>query len=112
MGISYFSFVYKPKNIIDKNIEEQRSILGPLLFNIFINDIFWFVDKAEIANYADDNITYGVENCIMTLLKVLEEDTLSVLNWFRFNEMVPNQGKCHLMIADIDHKHYEQATQF
>ena len=81
-----------------------------MLFNIFINDIFWFVDKAEIANYADDNTTYGVENCIMTLLKVLEEDTLSVLNWFRFNEMVPNQGKCHLMIADIDHKHYDSKS--
>merc|ERR1712168_654032 len=44
----------------------QGSILGPLLFNIF-----WFVDEAKIANYADDNTTYGVENCIMTLLKVL-----------------------------------------
>ena len=41
---------------------------------------------------------------IMTLLKCLEEDTYSVLNWFRYNEMMPNQGKCHLMIADIDHK--------
>ena len=88
----------------------QGSILGPLLFNIFINDIFWFVDKTEIANYADDNTTYGVENCIMTLLKVLEQDTLSVLNWFRFNEMVPNQGKYHLMIADIDHKHYDSKS--
>ena len=71
----------------------QGSILGPLLFNIFINDIFWFVDKTEIANYADDNTTYGAEKCIMTLLKCLEGDTFSVLNWFRFNEMVPNQGK-------------------
>ena len=88
----------------------QGSILGPLLFNIFINDIFWFVDKSEIANYADDNTAYGVETCIMTLLKVLEEDTFSVLNWFRFNEMVPNQGKCHLMVADIDHKHYDSKS--
>jgi hypothetical protein len=46
----------------------------------------------------------------MTLLKYLEADTMSVLNWFRFNEMVPNQGKCHLMIADIDHKHYESKS--
>ena len=54
----------------------QGSILGPLLFNIFINDIFWFIDDTKIANYADDNTTYGVEKTIMTLLKCLESDTL------------------------------------
>jgi hypothetical protein len=85
----------------------QGSILGPLLFNIFINDIFFFLEKTNIANFADDNTPYCVENDIMTLLKSLESDTGTVLNWFRFNEMKPNQGKCHLMIADITHKYYE-----
>ena len=88
----------------------QGSILGPLLFNIFINDIFFFLEKTRIANYADDNTTYCVENDVMTLLKHLEADTYSVLNWFRFNEMKPNQGKCHLMIADIDHTHYDSKS--
>ena len=36
----------------------QWSILRPLLFNIFINDIFLFVKHTKITNYADDNTTY------------------------------------------------------
>ena len=43
----------------------------------------------------------------MTLLKSLESDTFTVLNWFRFNEMKPNQGKCHLLVAENDHKLYD-----
>ena len=85
----------------------QGSILGPLLFNIFINDIFFFLEKTNIANFADDNTPYSVENDIMSLLKSLESDTYTVLNWFRFNEMKPNQGKCHLMVADINHRDYD-----
>ena len=38
----------------------QGSILGPLLVNIFINDIFFFIKKARIANYADDSICNGI----------------------------------------------------
>ena len=42
----------------------------------------------------------------MELLKTLKRETLNVLNWFKINEMKPNQNKCHLVVADIDHTKY------
>ena len=80
----------------------QGSILGPLLFNIFMNDIFFFIKKTNIANYADDNTAYTSEHNVVSLLKTLEDEITIVLNWFRINEMKSNDDKCHLIIANTD----------
>ena len=71
----------------------QGSILGPLLFNIFVNDLFLFVSSSNLSNYADDNTFYtsGYN------LKVLLNDLNKVTEWFLENYMVLNAGKCHLM---------------
>ena len=37
----------------------QGSILGPLLFNIFLNDLFLFIERTNICNFADDNTIYS-----------------------------------------------------
>ena len=71
-----------------------------------MNDIFFFLNEAKIANYADDNSTYTIEKDIMKLLTTLETETSSVLNWFKYNEMKPNPNKCHLIVADINRRYY------
>ena len=80
----------------------QGSILGPLLFNIFINDLFFFIKDSKLANYADDNTVYAVENDIANLLKSLETEPTEVLKWFEINEMKPNADKCHLIVCNLN----------
>ena len=50
----------------------QGSILGPLLFNIFLADLFFILNKTDIANYADDNTPYTSSNDVNGLIKSLE----------------------------------------
>ena len=83
----------------------QGSILGPLLFNIFINDIFFFIEKTKIANYADDNTTYCTEKTVEILRTTLEKETHTILKWFHDNEMKSNDDKCHLIIANQENIH-------
>ena len=48
----------------------QVSILGPLLFNLFLNDIFLFLKDANLGNYADDSTLYAYNNNLETLLVI------------------------------------------
>ena len=82
----------------------QGSILGPLLFNLFMNDIFYFLDKSKLANYADDASTYICKKGIFPLLHALKSETEIVLNWFKINEMKSNSDKCHLIVAENEHR--------
>ena len=79
-------------------IVPQRSILGPLLFNLFINDLFLFIEKANIGNFAHDNTSYSCNNNLQTILKNFMHDMINVLKWFKVNSMKANPKKFHFMI--------------
>ena len=77
----------------------QGSILGPLLFNIFLTDLFFIANSMDIANYADDSTSYATANDIDSLITSLEEDSKSLFTWFDNNLMKSNAHKCHLLVS-------------
>ena len=73
----------------------QGSILGSLLFNIFLCDLFLIMENIDIASYADDNTLYATGNSIEEVIQKLENAEKMHFQWFRDNQMKVNADKCH-----------------
>ena len=76
----------------------QGSILGRLLFNIFLNDIFYFINNGNLCNYADDNTLYSIGKSLNMVKENLKINFLIMQKWFYENHMVLNPGKCHYLV--------------
>ena len=62
------------------------SIFLPILFNIFLSDLFLIIDETEFASYADDSTFYDAGN-------------INLFKWFFDNKMQDNSAKCYLILS-------------
>ena len=76
-----------------------RSILGPLLFNIFLCDLFLIMENIDSANYADDNTPYTTGNSIEEVIQKLKNAVKTLFQWFSDNHIKANPDKCHFYVT-------------
>ena len=75
----------------------QGSVLGPLLFNIFINDLFFIEMESGICNFADDTKIYACDTSIEAVMIRIEGDVYKLMKWFTDNGMKANPSKFQIM---------------
>ena len=75
----------------------KGSILGSILFNVFINDLLLFIKETDICNFADDATLYACRKDLDTISSKLELETNTAIKWLKDNEMVANPLKFQLM---------------
>ena len=71
----------------------QGSILGPILFNIFMNDLSYVIDKCTLFTYAADTQLFKSEEDIDQVEHAINADLRKVDKWYKFNQMKRNHSK-------------------
>ena len=74
-------------------VVSQRSILGPLLFIIFMNDSILEISDMRFDMYADDSTLYTAGKCVGDINRSLTTKSKPLYNWIDANRMVLNAEK-------------------
>ena len=90
--------------------DPQGSIVGPILFNCFFNDFFYFIEKASVHNFAYDNTLSMFEETIQNLIALLENESNTAIEWFQNNKMMVNPSKFQAFIIDKKKKCHTNET--
>ena len=77
--------------------------MGPVLFNIFLSDLFLIVEYVDTANYAHDNNIYKEHENIDNLITSLQDAAGKLFKWFSDKQMKGNTDKCQLLLSNDEY---------
>ena len=79
----------------------QWSVLGPFLFNLYINDLFYEIQHSRVRNFADDNTIYACGQNLESVTSNIESDMKVAISWYKNNEMFTNLEKFQLLFIGL-----------
>ena len=75
----------------------QGSVLGPLLFNIFLNDMLYMNLDCNIGYCTDDTTLHSCRPSLDVVITEVENTLTTILTWLDQNGMAANPAKCRMM---------------
>ena len=80
----------------------QGSILGPILFIIFLSELFYIYNDLDYASYDDDTTPYVCRQNYAEGIEFLEPTINNICSWFKNNGLVANSGKSHFLVSPYE----------
>ena len=80
--------------------DQFQALFNLILFNIYLNNLFFLVNHTEICNFADDATFFACDKDLGSLIDRLEHDSFLAIDWFQKNYI----NKCHLLVGGYKHE--------
>ena len=78
----------------------KGSILSPVLFNVFVCNLFLFVPNIDLVSYANSNTPFAIGSSELEVINEIKTVAKSLTLWFRNNCMKVNPDKFHLLLSN------------
>ena len=85
----------------------QRSVLGPLLFLLYINDLQNFIRFSLPFHFANDTGYITIQDTIRDINRTLNKDLRELSFWFNANKIPLNVAKMEIIVFKTSNKSYD-----